>query len=218
MINFTKTIELNNIQASDAKPSDDIRSEKQALRQYYKNIRRQLHAEQVASMSGLITERLLASSFWKESRTVMLYLSFQNEVDTKALYQQGWKEGKTMLLPICAPSGGIMEMSVLSSFEELIPNRYGIGELPESLQRIVDPSEIDLCIIPGIAFDHTGTRLGFGAGYYDRFLPRVRPDVRRIALAYECQMHDKPLPVDLYDLPMQDILTEKQWYQIEKEI
>lgn len=191
-------------------------TDKQALRQHYKNIRRQLSAEQVTSCSTIVAKRLFSSSFWNESKTVMLYLSFQNEVDTRAIYEQGWQEGKTMLLPICAPSGGLMEMSVLTSFDQLIPNRYGIDELPKPLQQITDPSVIDLCIIPGIAFDHTGGRIGFGAGYYDRYLPRVPDKARRIALAYECQMHPEPLPIDIYDLPMQDILTEKQWYQIEK--
>ncbi len=215
MNNFTKDMLLNGSTDSDTSPVPDIRSEKQTLRQHYKNIRRQLSAEQVTSCSASIAERLFASSFWKESKTIMLYLSFQNEVDTAAIYKQGWAEGKTMLLPICAPSGGLMEMSVLTSFKQLIPNRYGIGELPDVLQQIIDPAEIDLCIIPGIAFDHTGTRLGFGAGYYDRYLARVNPSARRIALAYECQMHTGTLPKDQYDLPMQDILTEKQWYQID---
>ncbi len=144
----------------------------------------------------------------------MLYLSFQNEVATKAIYQQGWMDGKTMLLPICAPSGSLMEMSVLSSFDDLVPNRYGIDELPKHLQQIIVPDMIDLCIIPGIAFDISGNRLGFGAGYYDRYLPRVNASAKRIALAYECQIHHGSLPADTYDLPMQYILTEKQWYQI----
>ena len=192
-----------------------IRSQKQALRQHYKKIRNSLHPEEVNAHSAAIAERLFASSFWKESQVVMLYLSFQNEAATNAIYRQGWQEGKTMLLPICAPSGGLMEMSILTSFEQLVPNRYGIGELPESLQQIVNPSEIDLCIIPGIALDHTGTRLGFGAGYYDRYLARVNPSARRIALAYECQLQTAPLPAAPYDLPLQDIITENTWYQVE---
>lgn len=193
-----------------------IKNKKNELRCNYKQLRNQLSAEQVAVYSTRIAEKLFASSYWQESKTIMLYLSFQNEVCTRAIYQRGWQEGKTMLLPICAPSGGLMEMSVLTSFNQLIPNRYGIGELPDALQKIINPAEIDLCIIPGIAFDHTGTRLGFGSGYYDRYLARVNPSARRIALAYECQMHNKPLPADVYDLPMQDILTEEHWYQIDK--
>ncbi len=187
---------------------------KQQLRQYFKQIRRQLSAEQVNNCSSHIAKQLFASLFWQQSHTVMLYLSFQNEVATRAIYERGWQESKTMLLPICAPSGGVMEMSVLSSFDALVPNRYGINELPASLQQIISPENIDLCIIPGIAFDHHGNRLGFGAGYYDRYLPRVNPSAKRIALAYECQLYHGTLPTDAYDLPMQYILTEKEMYQV----
>lgn len=193
----------------------DIRLVKNQLRQQYKQIRNRLTADQVISYSDSIARQLFATDFWQQSSTVMLYLSFQNEVATEAIYQRGWQEGKTMLLPICAPEGGLMEMSVITSFDQLEPNRYGIGELPEHLQQLIAPEQIDVCLIPGIAFDHAGTRLGFGAGYYDRYLPRVNPSAKRIALAYECQMHSETLPRDAYDLPMQYILTERKLYQID---
>lgn len=193
----------------------DIRLVKNQLRQQYKQIRNRLTADQVISYSASIARQLFATDFWQQSSTVMLYLSFQNEVITEAIYQRGWQEGKTMLLPICAPEGGLMEMSVITSFDQLEPNRYGIGELPEHLQQLIAPEQIDVCLIPGIAFDHAGTRLGFGAGYYDRYLPRVNPSAKRIALAYECQMHSETLPRDAYDLPMQYILTERKLYQID---
>lgn len=193
----------------------DIRLVKNQLRQQYKQIRNRLTADQVISYSDSIARQLFATDFWQQSSTVMLYLSFQNEVATEAIYQRGWQEGKTMLLPICAPEGGLMEMSVITSFDQLEPNRYGIGELPEHLQQLIAPEQIDVCLIPGITFDHAGTRLGFGAGYYDRYLPRVNPSAKRIALAYECQMHSETLPRDAYDLPMQYILTERKLYQID---
>lgn len=193
----------------------DIRLVKNQLRQQYKQIRNRLTADQVISYSDSIARQLFATDFWQQSSTVMLYLSFQNEVITEAIYQRGWQEGKTMLLPICAPEGGLMEMSVITSFDQLEPNRYDIGELPEHLQQLIAPEQIDVCLIPGIAFDHAGTRLGFGAGYYDRYLPRVNPSAKRIALAYECQMHSETLPRDAYDLPMQYILTERKLYQID---
>ena len=193
----------------------DIRLVKNQLRQQYKQIRNRLTADQVISYSASIARQLFATDLWQQSSTVMLYLSFQNEVATEAIYQRGWQDGKTMLLPICAPESGLMEMSVITSFDQLEPNRYGIGELPEHLQQIIAPEQIDVCLIPGIAFDHAGTRLGFGAGYYDRYLPRVNPSAKRIALAYECQMHSETLPRDAYDLPMQYILTERKLYQID---
>lgn len=187
---------------------------KNQLRQQYKKIRQQLAGTEVQQRSAQIAANLFQTSFWQQSQIIMLYLSFQNEVATQAIYQQGWTEGKTMLLPICAMQNGLMEMSVFSSFEQLEPNRYGIGELPPQLQQIVSPQQIDLCIIPGIAFDHAGNRLGFGAGYYDRYLPRVNHKAKRVALAYECQLYDATLPINSFDLPMDYIITETQCYTI----
>ena len=187
---------------------------KNQLRQYYKQLRNQLSAATVEKYSAQIAAQLFELPLWQNSQTIMLYLSFQNEVSTVAIYQAGWQRGKTMLIPICSPQDGLMEMSCITSMEQLVYNRYGIGELPAHLQHMIAPEQIDLCLIPGIAFDHAGNRLGFGAGYYDRYLLRLRPDVKRLALAYECQLYSQLLPTDQYDLPMDYILTERQLYQI----
>lgn len=186
---------------------------KNQLRQAYKRIRQELSSAEVQIFSTQIANQLFQTSFWHDSHTIMLYLSFQNEVATDLIYQQGWLEGKMMLAPICSAQEGIMEMSSLTSFSQLEHNRYGIRELPYHLQQTVPADMIDLCLIPGIAFDHKGNRLGFGVGYYDRYLSNIRPQVKRIALAYECQISPSLLPTDTYDLPMDYILTEKQLYQ-----
>ena len=181
---------------------------KAALRKQYKQIRNQLTMEKVQNNSEKIAAQLFETAFWQNSTGVMLYLSFQNEVVTDMIYERGWQENKIMLIPICSAQNGIMTMSKLTSFEQLVPNRYGIRELPEPLQQIVPPETIDLCLIPGIVFDNYGNRLGFGAGYYDRYLAKISPQVPRIALAHSCQIYDGILPTDQYDLPMHYMLTE----------
>ena len=181
---------------------------KAALRKQYKQIRNQLTMEKVQNNSEKIAAQLFETAFWQNSTVVMLYLSFQNEVITDMIYERGWQENKIMLIPICSAQNGIMTMSKLTSFEQLVPNRYSIRELPEPLQQIVPPETIDLCLIPGIVFDNYGNRLGFGAGYYDRYLAKISPQVPRIALAHSCQIYDGILPTDQYDLPMHYMLTE----------
>ena len=181
---------------------------KAALRKQYKQIRNQLTMGKVKNNSEKIAAQLFETAFWQNSTVVMLYLSFQNEVITDMIYERGWQENKIMLIPICSAQNGIMIMSKLSSFEQLVPNRYGIRELPEHLHKIVAPETIDLCLIPGIAFDKFGNRLGFGAGYYDRYLAKILPHIPRIALAHSCQIYDGILPTDEYDLPMHYMLTE----------
>jgi 5-formyltetrahydrofolate cyclo-ligase len=181
---------------------------KTALRKQYKQIRNQLTIAQVQNNSKKIASQLFKTAFWQNSTIVMLYVSFQNEVMTDMIYTRGWQEGKTMLMPICSAQDGIMTMSKVEAFTQLVQNRYGIRELPEALHQIVAPETIDLCLIPGIAFDKYGNRLGFGSGYYDRYLAKVSPQVPRIALAHSCQLYDGILPTDQYDLPMHYMLTE----------
>lgn len=187
---------------------------KNQIRQKYKQIRQMLSTTEVINNSKNISIQLFQTPFWQNSQTVMLYLSFQNEVITDLIYQQGWSENKNMLAPICSAKEGYMRMSLLSSFSQLQFNQYGIRELPIELQQIMVPENIDLCLIPGIAFDLTGNRLGFGSGYYDRYLAKVPPHAIRIALAFECQIYPETIPTDTYDLPMDYILTEKQLYRI----
>ncbi len=195
---------------ADSSPA--VRAEKASLRRRYRALRQSLTAGEVRAKSAAIAERLLTLPLWRESRTVLLYLSFRNEVETDALYRFGWQAGKRMLLPICQATERDMEASVLDSLEQLVPNRYGIRELPPALQQIVAPEEIDLCLIPGLAFDRAGTRLGSGAGYYDRYLLRLRPGVPRVALAYACQLRGTALPRDRHDLPMDVLITEQAVY------
>lgn len=182
--------------------------DKNQIRKQYKQIRSQLSIPQVEQNSSRIAAHLFESAPWKNSRVVMLYLSFQNEVMTDQIFRQGWAEGKTMLIPICSAENGIMTMSILTSFEHLVQNRYGIRELPTPSQQIISPEEIDLCLIPGIAFDRFGNRLGFGSGYYDRYLTQIKHTVPRVALAHSCQIYHGILPTDQYDLPMHYMLTE----------
>ena len=186
---------------------------KNQLRRTYKQLRAQLSPQQVQQYSQQIANRLFSLPLWQNSHTVMLYQSFQNEVATAVIYEKGWQEQKNMLLPICMPQNGLMEMSLLPSFQQLVPNHYGIAELPPAAWQLIPPEKIDLAVIPGIAFDTFGNRLGFGAGYYDRYLLRLRTNVKRVALAYQCQIYNGKLPTDAHDLPMDYILTETQIYR-----
>ena len=186
---------------------------KNQLRRTYKQLRAQLSPQQVQHYSQQIANRLFSLPLWQNSHTVMLYQSLQNEVATAVTYVKCWQEQNNMLLPICMPQNGLMEMSLLPSFQQLVPNHYGIAELPPASWQLIPPEEIDLAVIPGIAFDTFGNRLGFGAGYYDRYLLRLRADVKRVALAYQCQIHNGKLPTDAHDLPMDYILTETQIYR-----
>ena len=109
-----------------------------------------------------------------------------------------------------------MRLFRLESFTELVPGAYGIlepsVELRELAEKQVSPAAIDMAIVPGVAFDRSGTRLGHGAGYYDKLLAQLRADSPRIALAFECQLFDE-LPRDAHDVPMNAVVTESALYR-----
>lgn len=187
---------------------------KTRLRQHYKQIRSSLSPQEVAAHSQEVAQQLFSSILWQQATTIMLYLSFQQEIITDGLFQQGWQEGKTMAIPICNPADHTMTLTRLTSLAQLQLNQYGIRELPAEQQQPIAPDAIELSLIPGLAFDLQGNRLGFGAGYYDRYLPQLKHDVPKLALAHQCQLHPATLPTDCHDLPMDYILTEQQLYHI----
>ncbi|MCG0278765.1 MAG: 5-formyltetrahydrofolate cyclo-ligase [Thermanaeromonas sp.] len=155
-----------------------------------------------------IHRRLLSLSAWEEANFLMIYVSFGSEVSTDYLIKKALAQGKKVAVPYCLREERKLMASVIYDYPgDLIPRTWGILEpRPEAL-RPVEPGLIDLCLVPGVAFDIYGNRLGYGAGYYDRFLPRLRPDAYKIALAFEVQIVDTVFPTP-QDVPVDLIITE----------
>ncbi len=168
--------------------------------------------------SSLIWDRLSSLEVfqlaWKRFG-VMSYLDFQDEVQTTRFFFDG---------PGAQPPALVLELIVpyceqndivpfrLRTLDELEPGCMGIPEPKKSLRqesgRIVDPQNIELVLVPGLAFDASGNRLGRGAGYYDRFLARLRPSTVLIGLAFECQVFES-VPVEPHDRPVDFVVTER---------
>lgn len=181
---------------------------KDTIRQYYQSLRRHLTLDARAQASSQAVRSLLTSPLWARSQTVMAYLSLPQELSLDELYHVGWQQAKTMVIPISQTGDHSLLLSQLDSFAQLTEGAYHIRELAVSQRQPLEPEQIDLCLIPGVAFDHLGNRLGFGAGYYDRFLPRLRPETAKIGVCFALQLADEPLPIDKYDIPMDYLLTE----------
>jgi len=138
----------------------------------------------------------------------MVYLDFRNEVKTDFIINYCLLHNKKVYIPICIPETHELCISRITSLEELQSGHYGIREpMPEYI-RLSDSSLVDLVLIPGIAFDNSGNRIGFGAGYYDRFMKRLRPGAVKAALAYFFQVVDH-VPSEEHDIPTDYIITEK---------
>ncbi len=138
--------------------------------------------------------KVLSSEEYIKSKVIFIYVSYNGEVDTEKLIKQALCDGKTVCVPRVISKAEGMEAVPIKDFGELISGAYGILEAPKAFPSI-NPQSIDLAIVPGVAFDNGGGRLGYGGGFYDRYLALMRQDSISTALAYSIQIVD--------DIPME---------------
>jgi len=187
---------------------EEVKDHKRRLRRLIGEAREALSPAQIEAQSEAIAQRLWAEPVYRQARVGMFYVSFRSEVRTWQLLRRALAEGKRVVVPISRLKDFRLDLSeVRDPDRELVPGTYGVPEPRPEFVRPVDPDELDLIVLPGVAFDERGGRIGHGAGFYDRFLKRVPADVPRIALAFEVQLVDE-VPMKPYDMPVSLILTE----------
>lgn len=136
--------------------------------------------------SKFASRHLLSMEEWQKAKTIFCFLSFGDEIDTTPLVEAAWKAGKRVVVPR-THKGFRLEAYEIKNFEGLIPGRYGIMEPNPEVHPMVDPSEIDFIVMPGSVFDDFGNRMGYGAGFYDRYLLRTKTQTPRVAFALQLQ-------------------------------
>lgn len=150
----------------------DIRQLKRDLRAKYRSIRENMFPAQKKALDEAILRRLTSTSFYREARTVLCFASTAIEVDTWPLLRQVLSEGKKLALPTCLDAQGSMDFFLVRSLDELRRGHFSLLEPdPEVCPRLTNEKG-SVCILPAFAFDPEGYRIGFGKGYYDRFLQR----------------------------------------------
>jgi len=165
--------------------------------------------DEVESNSREIIERLIALPEYLRSRCIMLYWSCHNEVRTHELVRSALKEGKKVVLPRCdTKQRQIYPCRIRDVARDLEPGAFGILEPKDEAGGLVNLSEIEVCVMPGVAFDPEGNRVGRGLGYYDRFLGGLDEKATKIGLAYAFQIVNKICPTDR-DASMDKIVTQK---------
>jgi 5-formyltetrahydrofolate cyclo-ligase len=157
--------------------------------------------------SRRIESQLIGLQAYQNAEIIFVYVSFRSEVDTKSFIRKANEDGKRIAVPVSIPNGKILLPCEISGLDDLVPGTWGILEPDKDRQRLVDSRKIDLAVVPGLAFDHFFQRLGYGAGYYDRFLPSLREDAVKLGIGYDFQLIDR-LPVEKYDIPLDGILTD----------
>jgi 5-formyltetrahydrofolate cyclo-ligase len=136
--------------------------------------------------SRIIQKKLLRNKVFKKAKIVMFYVAFGGEVKTEEMIKEAKKMGKLICVPVCRRDRAIMQPAVLEDRSRLKEGPYGVLE-PASTT-LVDPDELDLIIVPGLAFDRKGNRLGRGKGCYDRFLGALSNNTPSIGLAFDFQI------------------------------
>lgn len=180
--------------------------DKQQLRSYIKKILTDKSEDTYNTLSVEISNRLLSLLSWKQANTIAITISRGREVDTATIILQAWKENKTVVIPKCDPESKEMVFRSIKSFDQLEKVYFGLMEPKITETDAVSAEDIDLVIVPGICFDKTGYRIGYGGGYYDRYLMNFKKET--ISLAFSCQIVDS-VPKEDHDLPVDKIITEE---------
>jgi len=172
--------------------------------------RNSLSRRAIEARSRTIARRLLALPEYRRSRTVMFYLSHGSEVSTRSMIRAALAEGRRVALPVTRARGRrLVPVLITSSDEVFLPGEEGIPEPLLRAARTVPVREIDLVILPGLAFDDRGNRVGRGKAYYDIFLKEVPAGAARVALAFDQQVV-KEIPPAVHDAQVGLVLTEKR--------
>lgn len=177
---------------------------KKILRKQYLALRSSKDEIELMESSKKIIDNLYKSREFLLSQTIMVYVSFRGEVETHGLIKSLLKESKRVCVPLCKSEDCTMTAREVLNFSDLKPGAYGILEPDESMT-IVPKNEIDFIIVPGCVFSKGGHRIGYGKGYYDRFLKDC--PAKTCGLSYDFCLLDS-IPYETTDVPLDMIITQ----------
>ena len=179
---------------------------KKELRKQYLKMRRSMPKEKKESASKEIYNKLLNLDAVKNAANIMCYVSFDSEPDTHALIDRFCVNGKNLCVPLCDTKSFEITACRIEGLSALRPGAYGI--LEPDIIKTQKPEEIDCIIIPGVVFGRNFHRIGYGKGYYDKFLPLAKNAVK-IGLCYDLFLKDE-VEAEEFDVPLDMIVTEKE--------
>jgi len=180
---------------------------KSFIREQMRERLRQLAPEKKRAYDEQIAAKLYAFSGWQQATTVALTVSKGQEINTMPIIEKAWEEGKIVCVPKCHPETKTMTFRAIRSFDELETVYFGLKEPIEAITEEIAPQAIELMIVPGICFSNDGYRIGYGGGYYDRYLQQVKSPT--VSLAYSFQVMEQ-LPIEPHDIPVDVIITNEK--------
>lgn len=176
---------------------------KRELRQQIRMQKRRLSAVEMAVMSEDICSKVLALASWQEAGTLLLYYPLPDEVDVRLLIKDAFESGKKVLLPVV--KGDELELHLYEGEASLKEGAFGIMEPMGPLFAPKHYDEIELAVIPGVAFDSAGHRLGRGKGYYDRLLPNLKA-AKLMGICFPFQFLDE-VPAEAHDISVCKVIS-----------
>jgi 5-formyltetrahydrofolate cyclo-ligase len=180
---------------------------KNAIRKQILNLLRTQKEEERIRKSLVILEKLFATPEFQRAKTILFYSSFDGEVETIEMMKRSQEQGKRIALPtIDLNEKQIIPMWINNLAEDLTAGPYGIKQPRFAEGHRLGLTDIDLFVVPGLAFDRDGHRLGRGAGYYDRFLADLPHDIPSVGLAFDFQIVEG-LPRQAHDVPLTRVIT-----------
>jgi len=186
-------------------------TEKAALRQHFRHLRQQLNVETRMVYAKQATQLLIKQDCFRESQHIACYLSVKSEMDVMPLMEIIWQNNKKCYLPVLSHQNDLGFVHY-ENHDDLIPNQFGIME-PKFKDQKISLEKLDIIIMPLIAFDQKGHRLGAGGGYYDKTFANVAKDQRqplRIGWAFSIQQAEQ-LPHDVWDVDLHALVTENKF-------
>ena len=185
---------------------DIVALEKQRLREERLAARETLSEQERCVLDDCITQKLLASPEYAASTTVLTYVSVSSEASTRMFIECALLDGKTVAVPRCLP-GHRLEFVAITSLDQLVPAPFNLLEPAKDLPTLTEEQLDDsICIVPALLVDKKGYRLGYGAGFYDRFLSTYSG--KKICLAYQQNLSKTTLPHTEFDVPVDMLITE----------
>ena len=189
---------------------------KNILRREKRLFRESLKKREVEERSAAVKKELFSLPEIIHAKVILFYHSFDNEVSTDDMIKDLLRSGKKIALPVCLNDEGTLCPMLIRDIEkDLVVGHYGIAEPLNIRSETVEEAVIDCIVVPGIAFDHNGARIGMGKGYYDRFLKKMRDDQKKIALAYDEQVVEF-IDTEDHDVQVDIVVTDKQIIRVEK--
>lgn len=198
--------------SSPSQPMSETSSRKQEIRKAaHENRKNQPDKD---TISRVIVDRFMSLPEYEQAQTVMFYVDVRDEVRTRHALPEALEGGKRIVIPYCVD--GELELFHLESMDELDLGMYRILEPKEELRQVAEkrlqPEDLDLIMVPGVAFDRQGGRTGHGKGYYDKLLEHARLETPLVALAFECQLFPE-IPCESHDIYMDKVVTEAAVYE-----